>query len=128
MPIITTVALTTLLTSLATKGLEKAFETGGEKITEGALTWIKSLFFKNDEPKNIMKELQETPDNQEILNKAVAIIENSVEGNPQHLEYINEILEKVPSLTNNISNSKNVNTGSVNTGGGDFRIGDTNGN
>jgi hypothetical protein len=124
MPIITTVALTALLTNLATKGLEKAFETGGEKITEGALIWFKSLFFKDDEPKSIMKELQQAPDDKELLSKAVAIIENSVEDEPKHLEFINEILEKIPTVTNNIANSKNVNTGNVNTGGGDFRIGD----
>lgn len=125
---ITTVALTALLTNLASKGLEKAFETGGEKITEGALSWIKSLFFKKDEPKNIMKELQQAPDNPELLNKAVAIIQNSVEDDPKHLKFITEILEKVPRQTINVANSKNVNIGNINSGGGYIRIGDTNGN
>lgn len=124
MPIITTTAITTLLSVLATKGLEKAFETGGEKISEGAFNWLKSLFYKDNEPKKILKELQESPDNEEKISNARAIITNSIEDNSTFENYLKEFLENLPQIENNISHSKNVNTGNVNTGGGSFRIGD----
>ncbi|MNT18984.1 hypothetical protein D3C72_1542160 [compost metagenome] len=121
---IMTVAITTFLTNLAQKGLEKVFETGSEKVSEDAYTWIKSLFYKNDEPKKILKELQEDSQNSQRLSNAVAIIENSIEDDPKFEVYLKEILEKLPNIENAISNSKNVNTGNVNTEGGNFRIGD----
>lgn len=119
-----TAAITTFLTNLALKGLDKAFETGSEKVSEDAYSWIKSLFYKNDEPKKILKELQEDSQNSEKLSNAVAIIENSIEDDPKFEVYLKEILEKLPNIENTISNSKNVNTGNVNTEGGNFRIGD----
>ncbi|WP_333696430.1 hypothetical protein [Flavobacterium sp.] len=123
MPIITTAAITTLLSVLATKGLEKAFETGGEKISEGAFNWLKSLFYKENEPKKILKELQESPDNEEKISNARAIITNSIEDNSTFENYLKEFLENLPQIENNISHSKNVNTGNVNISG-NFRIGD----
>jgi serine/threonine protein phosphatase PrpC len=126
MPIITTTVITTLLTTLAQKGLDKAFETGSEKISEDAYKWIKSLFYKNNEPKKILKELQEDPQNKEKLSNANAIINNSIEDNPQFEAYLKEIIEKVPKTVDTISNSKNVITGNVNTGGGNFINGDNN--
>lgn len=124
MPIITTVAITSLLTSLAQKGLGKAFESGVDNISEDAYNWVKSLFYKNNEPKKILKELQEDPQNLEKLSNAAAIINNSIEDDPKFEVYLKEILRKLPNIENTISNSKNVNTGNVNTEGGDFRIGD----
>lgn len=124
MPVITTTAITSLLTLLANKGLEKAFETGGEKISEGAYNWIKSLFYKNNEPKKILKELETEPNNLEKISNATAIIKNSIEDNTEFESYLKELIEKLPKIENNISNSKNVNTGNINTNGGNFRIGD----
>lgn len=128
MPVISTVAVTAFLTTLAQKGLDKAFETGSEKVSKDAYNWIKSLFYKENEPKKILKELQEDPENAEKLSNATAIINNSIEDNPQFQAYIKEIIEKIPETQNTISNSKNVNTGNVNTAGGNFRIGDNYGN
>lgn len=128
MPIITTKAITSFLTALAQKGLHKAFETGGEKVSEGAYNWIKSLFYKNSEPKKILKELQAEPQNLEKLSNAAAIINNSIEDDPKFEFFLKEIIEKIPMTMNTISNSKNVNTGNINTKGGDFRIGDNYGN
>ncbi len=126
MPIITTAVVTAFLTTLAQKGLDKAFETGGEKVSEDAYNWIKSLFYKNGEPKKILKELQEDPKNSEKLSNANAIINTSIEDNPQFEVYLKEILEKLPKIENTISNSKNVITGNINTGGGNFINGDNN--
>ncbi|GIZ09022.1 hypothetical protein [Flavobacterium sp. UMI-01] len=128
MPVISTVAVTAFLIKLAKKGLDKAFETGSEKVSEDAYNWIKSLFYKESEPKKILKELQEDPENAEKLSNAIAIINNSIEDNLQFQAYIKEIIEKTPKTQSTISNSKNVNTGNVNTAGGNFRIGDNYGN
>jgi hypothetical protein len=126
MPIITTTALTSFVTILAKKGLEKAFETGGEKISEGAYSWIKSLFYKGNEPKNILKELQQNPGDNEKISNAAAIINNSLEDNPQFELFLKEIISKIPKIENNISNSKNVVIGNVDTNGGNFMNGDNN--
>ena len=126
MPIITAAAVTLFLTTLAQKGLDKAFETGGEKVSEGAYNWIKSLFYKNNEPKKILKELQEDPQNLEKRNNATAIIKNSIEDDLQFQAYLEEIIRKMSKNANTISNSKNVITGNINTGGGNFINGDNN--
>ncbi len=126
MPIITTAAISSFLTILAKKGMEKAFETGGEKVSEGAYNWIKSLFYKDNEPKTILKELQESPENAEKLSNATAIINNSLEDNPEFENYLKEIIEKLSKNENTITASKNVITGNVNTGGGNFINGDSN--
>ena len=126
MSIITTAAITALLTTIAQKGLDKAFETGVENISADAYNWIKSLFYKNDEPKRILKELQEAPQNSTKLSNATAIINNSIEDDPQFEAYLKEIIEKMPKVENTISHSKNVITGNVNTGGGNFINGDNN--
>ena len=126
MPIITTVALTAFLTTLAQKGLDKAFESGVDNISADAYNWIKSLFYKNDEPKKILKELQDNPEDVEKLSNAAAIINNSIEDDPKFEAYLKEIIEKMPKTVNTISNSKNVITGNVNTGGGNFINGDNN--
>lgn len=126
MPIITTVAVTAFLTTLAQKGVDKAFETGSEKVSEDAYNWIKSLFYKDHEPKKILKELQDNPEDVEKLSNAAAIINNSIEDDPKFEAYLKEIIQKMPKAVNAISNSKNVITGNVNTGGGNFINGDNN--
>ncbi|MBL7772243.1 MAG: hypothetical protein JNM95_05265 [Chitinophagaceae bacterium] len=125
MPILTTAAIT-LLTTLATKGLEKAFETGGEKISEGAINWIKSLFFKNDSPSEVMTSIQQSPDNPDNLKRALQIIEESINANPSNKKYYDEVMNRVQNTITINNVNKNINTGDVNTGGGNFRIGDDN--
>lgn len=119
--------LTPFLIELGKKGYEKLTEKGIESISEGAITWIKSLFLKDDKPKKALLELQEQPENKEKQNIVKAIIESSLEDNPEYETFLKEIIEKSPKIHNTISNSKNVNTGNVNTGGGSYRIGDNNG-
>lgn len=121
---ITMAVITPFLIELGKQGIEKFKEKGVESISEGAINWIKSLFFKDDKPKKALLELQENPENIEKQNIAKALIENSLEDNPEFQIHLKEILEKLPKVENTIANSKNVNTGNVNTGGGDFRLGD----
>lgn len=116
--------ITPFLIELGKKGIEKFTEKGFESVSESAINWFKSLFFKDDKPKKALLELQENPENIAKQNIAKAIIENSIEDNPEFNNYLKELIEKLPKIENTISNSKNVNTGNVNTGGGNFRIGD----
>ncbi|WP_309609180.1 hypothetical protein [Flavobacterium sp.] len=124
---ITMAVITPFLLELAKKGYEELTDKGIESISDGAINWIKSLFIKDDKPKKVLLELQEDPENKEKQNIAKALIENSIEDNPEYEVFLKEIIEKSPIIQNTISNSKNVNTGNVNTGGGSFRIGDNNG-
>lgn len=121
---ITMAIITPFLIELGKKGIEKFTEKGFESVSESAIHWFKSLFFKDDKPKKALLELQENPLDKEKQNIAKAIIENSIEDNPEFNNYLKELIEKLPKIENTISNSKNVNTGNINTGGGSFRIGD----
>ena len=122
MPIITTAALTALITTLANKGLESAFENVGEKASEGAVNWFKSLLYKNGKPKKALKELQENPTKEDKQAVVKAIVENSIDDNPVHVNYLKEIIDILPK--NTIQNYKNINTGNIDSKGGDIHIGD----
>ncbi|MEE1962758.1 hypothetical protein V1387_08690 [Allomuricauda taeanensis] len=121
---ITTAALTALITTLAHKGFESAFEKAGEKISEGAINWLKSLLYKDNSPKKALKELQENPEKEEKQLIVKSIIENSIEDNATNLNYLREIIEILPVNQNHITNYKNINTGQIKTRGGDVNIGD----
>jgi hypothetical protein len=129
MAIITTVAITALITSLAKKGLEKAFETTGEKLTEGAFNWLKSVFYEEEKPKESVQDLIQNPDSEARKKAVESLINIDLEDHPGNEKFLHEVYEKTQSIETNISivNSKNVNTGEINTGGGSVRIGDNNG-
>lgn len=129
MPLLTATTLAALypfLVELGKKGIEKVVDTSSEKLTEGSISWLKSLFFKDSKPKNALKELVGNPENSEKQNAIKALIENSIEDNAEVKNYIAEIAKKFPQAENSITNSKNIITGNVNTGGGIFINGDSN--
>lgn len=129
MPLLTTAALAVLypfLIELAKKGAEKIVETSSEELTSGSIGWLKSLFFKDDKPKKALKELIDEPESLENQTAIKTLVENSIEDNPENQNYLNELLDKLPKIENNITDSKNVITGNVNTGGGNFINGDSN--
>ena len=124
MALITSAMLSTLAMSLASKGLENLAENTGKSISQGAIDWAKSLFYKDGEPKKALKELQENPSDERKLEIVKSILENSIEANSENLNHFKEINSKLPKSDINIEGSKNVNMGNVDTNGGDFRIGD----
>lgn len=127
--ILSTTALAALypfLINLAEKGVETVVETGVEQFTLGSVNWLKSLFFKENKPKKALKELMDEPKSIEKQNAIKTLVENSIEDNPENEIYLKELLEKLPKIENHISNSKNVITGNINTGGGNFINGDGN--
>lgn len=129
MPLLTTATLAVLcpfLIDLGKKGIEKIVEISSEKLTEGSITWLKSLFFKGDEPKKALKELINDSENKEKQAAIKVLIDNSLENNPEFETYLNELLENLPKTENYLSESKNVIVGNVNTGGGNFINGDNN--
>jgi oligoendopeptidase F len=127
MAILTTAAITALITSIATKGLEKSIETTSESLTEGALKWFKSLFYKEKEPIEAVTKLIENPDSEARKNAIRSLLELDIEDNPENEKYLKEIYEKTGISKIEISNSKNVNTGDINSGGGSIHFGDNNG-
>lgn len=127
MAIITTAAITALVTSLAKKGLEKAFETTGEKLTEGALSWLKSIFYDEEKPKPVVEDLVQNPDSNARKKAVESLINIDLEDNPENQRFLEEVFEKTVETNISIANSKNVNTGNINSGGGSIHIGDNNG-
>lgn len=124
MPLITTAVMTALITTIANKGLDTFVENSSEKISDGAINWIKDLLFKKGKPKIALRELTDNPLKKESQEAVKAIIENSIEDNNVHLEYLKEIIEALPIRDNIVTASKNVNTGNINTSGGNIHIGD----
>lgn len=120
--------ITPFLIELGKKGIEKFTEKGFENLSDTTINWIKSLFFKDDKPKKALLQLQENPEDKEKQNIAKAIIENSIEDNPEFAIYLKELIQKLPKIENTVSYSKNVNTGTINSGGGNIQLGDNYGN
>lgn len=125
---ITTAAIVLLARQLAEKGLEKVFETTGEEVSKTAIDWLKGLFKKNEKVVPELIELQEKPESPARLNAVKAIIERDLEDNPDSETYLKEIYQKVFNSTANFKNSKNINTGTLNSGGGNIHLGDSYGN
>lgn len=124
---ITTAAVAALTIKLAEKSVESAFENVGTKVSDSALKWFKSLFYKKSgEPKSNLEKIKQDPQSKENQAIVKAIIENSVEDHVSNEIFLKEILKSLPATTS-ISNYKNINTGSINSGGGDIHIGDNNG-
>ncbi|WP_294959775.1 hypothetical protein [uncultured Flavobacterium sp.] len=119
-----TISLILLGKHLAEKGLEKAFETTGEEVSKNAVNWVKNLFKKDNQTREELIQLQEKPDSPARLNAVKAVIERDLEENPDAEKYLQEIYNKVLNLNSNITNSKNVNTGTLKSGGGNIQLGD----
>ena len=125
MAIITTAAVTALVITLANKGLEKAFENVGEKVSDGAIDWVRGIFTKKGKTKKVLTDLKENPESEARQNAAKSVIEISLEENPQAKIFLEEIISKINSISNtNISKSKNVNTGNISSVSGNIQIGD----
>lgn len=101
------------------------------KFTDTTVHHIKHLFFKEDGSlKKELEKLKENPESEVKKKSVMAMLESELEDDTSIEKYIKEIFDKIIQtedgikIITNITNSKNINTGDVNTGGGDFRIGD----
>jgi len=111
---------------------DKSINSFLSEFTEATIKWIKPIFLKEDgTEKEITRGLKEKPESGARKKAVESAIEIELEDTPEAHAYIKEIFEKISKteeggrIVNNITNSKNVNTGNVNTGGGNFQIGDT---
>ena len=124
MAILTTAAVALIAKELAVKGFEKAFDTSVEKISEDAITWIKKLFMAKGTPRQELVDLQARPESLARLNGVTAIFDRELEDNPSSVKYLEEIYEKLVASQTNITNSKNINTGTINANNGNVQLGD----
>ncbi|MNK22309.1 hypothetical protein D3C87_405830 [compost metagenome] len=124
MAVMTTAAITLIVGKLAEKGLDKAFDTTVEKISEGAIAWVKNLFTRNGKARQELADLESKPDSAARLKAVSAILERELEDNPESARHLEEIYDKMTRPEVHITKSKNVNTGTINSGGGDVQLGD----
>jgi hypothetical protein len=116
---ITTAAIATVVAHIAAKGFEEVFKTSIGEFTKDSIHWLKSIFFKDEKPKEVLERLQEKPDSLARQDSAKAAIASALEDNPDDVKWLNEIVKVLEARTGNtiISHSKNVNTGTIQAGG-----------
>ena len=110
---------------------DKSINSFLSEFTEATINWLKPIFLKDDgTEKEIIQSLKEKPESVSRKKAVESAFEIVIEDNPEAKTYIKDIFEKISKteeggkIINNIINSRNVNTGNVNTSGGDFHIGD----
>lgn len=98
--------------------------------TEATVKWIKPIFLKEDgSEKKVILDLKENPQSPSRRKATESAIEFEIEKDSEAIKYISEIFEKISKEnikeinTNYIVNSSKFNAGSINSGGGDVRIG-----
>lgn len=91
---ISTTAIASFLIYLAKVGAEKTVETISENSTDGAMKWLKSLFYKDEKPKMVLENLKDDPNNEEFQKNAVTVLENSLEDNSDYTKYLKELVER----------------------------------
>ena len=134
MPIITTAAMISgIVTYMGTQiakneSVKKLFN----DCTDTTTSFFDRLLFKSDgAEKEVLSSLKEAPadkDRQKMLEFAMKIEAKKSKENEHAIKELFEKMSKTEEggkIVNNIINSKNVVTGNVNTGGGDFIIGDS---
>lgn len=131
-PITTSAMITSIVAYLGGRlSKDKSINTFISEFSEATVNWIKPLFLKEDDTeKEVILNLKDKPESEARKAALASAIKVGLEDTPESKDYIQEIFEKISSteaggkIVHNIIGSKNVNTGNVNTGGGDFRIGD----
>lgn len=129
---ITTAAVATIVSYLAGKAFDKAFDTTTEEFTKDSISWLKSVFFREDgKPKKKLEKLQKDPQDELNHESAALAIRKRVRDDPRAEKWVQEIAEVIESKKARgeqvitISHSKNVNTGHIQAGR-DNIIGDNN--
>lgn len=126
-PLTTTALISAVTTYLGAKLKEnESIDNFFNDFTEATVNWIKPLFLKDDgTEKEAIRKLKENPESEARNNMVKSILEVEIEDNPDSKSHLENMYQKITESGGmNIIASKNVNTGDVNTQGGDFRIGD----
>lgn len=127
-PVTSSVMIGSIVTYLATKlSKEKSITSFISEFTGATVNWIKPIFLKEDgSEKEAVQQLKEKPDSPARQNAVKSLLETAVEDQPEGKDQLKNLFEKIAQtsegakIINTIINSTNVNTGDVNTGGGDF--------
>jgi hypothetical protein len=124
---VTLTAITTLLSYWGGKAFDKVFDTAAGEFTKDSVKWLRSLFFKNDKLKEALEKYEEKPENTARQNVIKMVIAFELDDNPQAEAYLLDLAKAIEAKTGNttISNSKNINTGHIQSGGHTI-IGDNN--
>ncbi|NOU18737.1 MAG: hypothetical protein HOO91_14360 [Bacteroidales bacterium] len=131
-PLTTAVMISSIVTYLGVRlSKDKSVDEFLSDLTKAAVSWIRPLFLNDDgSEKEVITQLKEKADSPARQKAVESVLEVGLEETPAAKQHIKEIFEKISKtkegakIINNITNSKNVNTGNVNTGGGNFRLGD----
>jgi hypothetical protein len=102
------------------------------ELTDETVKWIKPLFLREDEsPTDLTINIEEEPSSEiniDEISTAIKRKANKTQDGDEVIERIYAELEKKFQSQKNTSiyvrNSKNVNTGNLNSGGGNINIGD----
>jgi hypothetical protein len=85
---------------------------------------------EDDTPQPIVQQLADKPNSTARQQQLESMITVQLEEQPELEKAFRKLYENISAteegakVVNNIKNAKNTNTGNVNTGGGNFRIGD----
>lgn len=125
--------LTQVALYIGSKLLDGSLETLGSELSKGAISWVKTLFFNEDDtPKPVLEDLKNDPDDEDNKIEVRTVLSKAVKKDPTTEQWVQEIhalLQKQASAGDtsavSIINSKNVATGTIHAGG-NIHIGDSN--
>lgn len=98
--------------------------------TDATVKWIRPIFLKDDEtPKEAIAQLQEKPESEGRQDAVKSALKIALEDNPDAMALLRSMFETIQNKAAqgtvvNISNSKNIVTGTI-TAGGNVTVGDT---
>ncbi|MPR35545.1 hypothetical protein [Salmonirosea aquatica] len=130
-PITTTAMISAVVTYLAKKLKDnESVQDFFSDFTEATVNWIKPIFITEDKkPKEIIEDLKADPADELNTGAVENALAKALKRNPEAEADLKAMYDSLQAKASRgesirIMHSKNVNTGNVNTGGGDFRQGD----
>jgi hypothetical protein len=134
-PVTTSVVIASIVGYLA-KSLneDKSIKKFLGDFSEATIKWIRPLFLKEDgKPKEVIKDLQEAPEEKLNLQAAEIELQKAVKKEPELEQHLREIYRQINQKAEQgdqkaieIIKSKNVNVGNI-SAGGNVHIGDNKG-
>lgn len=123
---ITAIAIGKLVAYIGETGFEALFKTTVGEATKDGYKWLKSILFKDDQPTEALKKLEDAPDSPTRQQALTDLITIEAQTTPQAAQWLNEMVAAIEKSGNvTVINGKNVVTGNVNAGG-NIIVGDNN--
>lgn len=131
-PITTAAAISAVVTYLVGKlKNDKSISGFFSDFTKASVNWIRPIFLKEDgSEEKIIQKLIESPESEVKQNAVKVAIASELEDNPDAEKWLQEMVKMIEekkgmNQSTNITNSKNVVTGTIKAGGS-IIIGDNN--